>query len=102
MSARTLDFFRDSSGAPRARGTDRQLAAYLETDCQSATGVVVEILGALATGTDHEFVGNAHSLTLSGQRASIEPLHDEVASVRHLSRSYLESTLREWLKYVAE
>ena len=102
MSREPVEFYRDEHGRPRARGVDTQLAAYLETDCQSSTHFINELLGAIESGERTDIIGNAHELTLDGSRATITALHDDRLPERHLSTHYLRDTLRGWLNFVTD
>ena len=95
-----IEFYRDDNGMPRARGTDSQLAVFLETDCQSASHHVTEILQALERGEEGQFIGNAHELSLDRTRATLTAMYDDQAPARHMSTTYLRDVLGRWLEFV--
>ncbi len=70
--ARNHRFFFDPDGTPRARGpaSERLLMTFLETDVQGSDHIchdLMDDLTAVEDGTDEsrEFIGNAHSVTLT-------------------------------------
>jgi uncharacterized protein YacL (UPF0231 family) len=83
-----LEFFRDERGDPRARALDGRehevLAGFLESDVQGSAAFGLEILeavdaveaGRLSAWTH---TGNAHTLTLAADGATIEPDFYEAA-----------------------
>jgi len=70
--ARNLKFFFDNNGTPRARGpaSERVLMTFLETDVQGSDHVCHDLMDDVTaiedeTAETREFIGNAHSVTIT-------------------------------------
>lgn len=86
--ARNHRFFFDPDGIPRARGpsNERLLMTFLETDVQGSDHIchdLMDDLTAVEDGTDEsrEFVGNAHSVTLSVDGVVLQRLDTDAGDV---------------------
>lgn len=70
--AKNLNFYFDNNGVPRARGkhSERLLMAFLETDVQGSDYICHDLMNDLTavedeTAESREFIGNAHSVTIT-------------------------------------
>ena len=105
-----LEFYRDSSGDPRARCKGRggeDLAGFLEGDLQGSVKQGRAILRAI----DHieagklkgrEITGNSYTLTLSPAGASLVNENDANAKPCELSLADLKEAVAGWTAFVAE
>ena len=98
-----LEFFVDSDGCPRASGVNDQLRNFLESDLQGALELVDELLIEFSLAqTQHEFTGNAHSVTLSDGSVVIESLYDENAAPFYLSHAAFLGCIYSWRTFLNE
>jgi uncharacterized protein YacL (UPF0231 family) len=104
-----LEYYRDSSGDPRARGKGhgRTVAGFLASDLQDSPAAAREVLRALddvesGRAPSWERTGNAHTLTLSPEGAAIQDENDEDAKPTHLSLSELREAVSGWASFLAE
>lgn len=81
--ARNHNFFFDQDGSPRARGpaSEKVLMTFLEVDVQGSDHIchdLMEDLTAIEDESDdsREFIGNAHSVTITPDGVVIDRLHD--------------------------
>lgn len=96
-----LEFFTDDNGQPCARGRDRRLATYLETDLQGSLQITQSMIEALENETFRgEITGNGHCVSISRKTVSIESLFDEEMPARRLIRSELIDVIRRWQKFI--
>ncbi len=102
-----ISFYRDDTGLLRARAADKDqlLAAFLETDIQEDTGMISELLkqiNAIQKGTRkrYETSGNAHALTLTPKRVTIESLYDNDARPYRRNLTFFKDTLVRWRKKI--
>jgi hypothetical protein len=104
-----LEFYWDSAGDPRARGKGhgKALASFLEGDIQGSGKLGREILRAIdrieAGKLDRwETTGNAYTLTLSPQGASLVNEIDEDAEPFELPLAQLKEAVADWTAFVEE
>jgi uncharacterized protein YacL (UPF0231 family) len=104
-----LQFYRDAAGDPRAQCAPpcEPLASFLESDIQGSTAFAHEILRALdrvESGEEEvwEWTGNAHTLTLTGDAASIQSEIEEDAEPCLLSLSQVRQALADWIAFLDE
>lgn len=104
-----MHFYRDEAGDPRASSPEAQelLARFLESDVQGSEGYAREILGAIEkvdTGEAPSWqgTGNAHTLTLDSEGATIEAEfeEDEEAPPCRVSLDELRAALIGWLAFL--
>ena len=99
----SLELYRDPDGCPRARGG--LLARWLESDIQgSATAArgLLDLLDRIEAGEIErwEETGNAHTLELTPDGATIVPEWDEEALPQQVSLAELREALNGWLKLI--
>jgi uncharacterized protein YacL (UPF0231 family) len=97
-----LQFYWDSAGDPRARCP---LAAFLESDVQGSLAFANEILRALdriESGEEEvwEVTGNAHTLVLTRDEATIWSEMDEDAEPFVLPLSLLREVVVGWVSFL--
>ena len=98
-----LEFFSDADGNPCARGTDKRLAVFLQTDLQGSVEVTRDLATKLASDEKKiEFNGNAHSVTITPVMALIESHFDDEAPDRRMTRSHLLTQVEAWLKFISK
>lgn len=99
-----LEFYRDSGGAPCAKGDDNALAVFLETDLQDSIAVtdsLIDLLrGDAGASADNEFNGNAHSVTVDKGFARIASTADDQACERVLTIELLHEYLCAWREFI--
>jgi uncharacterized protein YacL (UPF0231 family) len=102
-----LELYRDSAGDPRARGKghDKRLAGWLESDLQGSPAAAREVLHAIdrveaGREPSWERTGNAYTLTLSPEGATIQDENDEGAAPHALSLPELRKTVGDWLAFL--
>lgn len=100
-----LDLYRDEEGLPRAEAEepDGLLARFLESDVQGSVITAYDILGMLdrveSGETERwEGTGNAHTLTLTAEGASIQDELAEDTEVLHLPLADLREALNAWIE----
>ena len=103
----TLQLFRDEDGCPRAwgDGPGDLLAGWLESDVQGSPEVARELLDLvdrIASGEMDrwEATGNAYTLTLAPDGATIEAEWEEDVPSRHASLSEVREALAGWLDLI--
>lgn len=104
-----LDYYHDETGEPRARGRGRyaRLASFLESDVQGSRALLRRIAKAIeeveSGGEERwESTGNAYTLTLTAEGASIEgELADEDEATALVSLSDLRAALGEWAEHLS-
>lgn len=101
-----LEFTWDEAGDPRAEGATEGdlLARYLETDIGTSRHQGLEILEAIdhvveSSGSWAD-TGNAHTLRLTREGATIASSFDESAPLRHLPLADLRQTVAAWLSFL--
>lgn len=104
-----LQFHWDDDGSPRARGRGhgRALAGFLESDLQDSPAAAREVLRALdRVESGHEpsweRTGNAYTLTLSPEGATIQDEHDENSEPHSLPLAALREALAGWVSFLEE
>lgn len=104
-----LEFYWDSAGDPRARclGPGAVLASFLESDVQGSGRHGREILRAIdrieAGKLDHwETTGNAYTLTLSPEGASLISEIDEEAEPFEIPLAQVKDAVADWTAFVDE
>lgn len=96
-----LEFYRDSRGNPCARGDDKRLATFLETDLQESVSVTKELINLLENSEERvEFNGNGHCVTISAVLVTIESNFDDEAPDRRMSREDMLVNVKRWLKFI--
>jgi uncharacterized protein YacL (UPF0231 family) len=100
-----LEHYRDAAGDPRAKGHDRRLAGFLESDLQDSPAAAREILRAIdqvESGREPswERTGNAYTLTLSPEGAMIQDENDESARPHALSLPELREAVAGWASFL--
>ena len=104
-----LLFYRDAAGDPRAQGDApfEPLASFLESDVQGSAKIARKLLRALdrvESGKMEvwEWTGNAHTLTLAGESASIQSEIDEDAEPCLLALPQVRQALVDWIAFLEE
>lgn len=99
-----IDLYRDEDGCPRARGARAGdlLARWLESDIQGSAPAargLLEVLDRIESGElgSWEETGNAHTLELAAEGATIVPDWDEEALPQPVSLGELREALQGWL-----
>ena len=109
--ARNHKFYFDSDRVPRARGpaAERLLMQFLENDVQGSDHVchdLLEDLIAIEDGSDdsRDFIGNAHSLELNAQGATITALVDDasVPARYHAALKHFREVLEDWEAFILD
>ncbi len=106
-----IEFYRDESGAPRARPAtpDQQeeamLAQFLESDLQDDDQTCRELLDALSRleeqGTGHyEFIGNSYALDLDPERIVMACHGDEEGRPVTIDPAELRRVVQDWLGFI--
>ena len=102
-----LQFYSDADGAPRAlcAGPGRAVAGFLESDLQDSTAAAHEVLRGIdevASGraASWERTGNAYTLTLSPDGASLQDELDEEAEPFALSLADLRDAVAGWVSFL--
>jgi uncharacterized protein YacL (UPF0231 family) len=104
-----MHFYRDDAGDPRASGSEPKelLARFLESDVQGSESYAGEILAAIervAAGEEESWqeTGNAHTLILDSEGATIEAEYEEdgEAPPCRISLDELRGTLIGWLHFL--
>jgi len=97
-----LEFFCDADGNPCARGADKRLATFLQTDLQGSVEVTRDLATKLASNEKKlEFNGNGHSVTITPMMALIESHFDDEAPDRRMTRVQLLAQVEAWLKFIS-
>jgi hypothetical protein len=104
-----LEFYRDSAGDPRARGTGRgeKLAGFLESDLQgSGKGgrAILRAIDRIEAGKldSREITGNSYTLTLSPAGASLVNENAGDAKPFELTLAELKKAVADWTTFVDE
>lgn len=102
-----LQFYRDPAGAPRAHcdPPGHPLAGFLESDVQGSIEFAHEILRALdriESGEEEawEVTGNAHTLTLKRDEATLQSEIDEDAEPFVFPTSLLREVVADWISFL--
>ena len=103
-----LKFYRDTAGDARARGRGRGkvVASFLESDLQDSPESAQEILQAIedveaGRADSWERTGNAHTLTLSPQGATLQDEMDEDAEPCVLSLPEIREAVAGWISFLS-
>ncbi|MFL6262810.1 MAG: YacL family protein [Thermoanaerobaculia bacterium] len=104
-----LQFHWDDDGSPRARGKGhgRTVAGFLESDLQDSPAAAREVLRALdrveaGREASWERAGNAYTLTLSPEGATIQDENAEDAEPYRLPLAALREALSGWVSFLEE
>jgi uncharacterized protein YacL (UPF0231 family) len=104
-----LEFFWDAEGDARARckGKAKVIAGFLESDLQDSTRAAHEVLRAIddvesGRETSWEMTGNAHTLTLTPDGASIVDEMDDEAEPYILSLAAFREVLADWVSFLED
>ena len=104
-----LQFHWDDDGSPRAhgKGHGRALAGFLESDLQDSPAAAREVLRALdRIESGHEpsweRTGNAYTLTLSPEGATIQDESSEDFEPHALPLAALREALSGWVSFLEE
>jgi uncharacterized protein YacL (UPF0231 family) len=104
-----LKFYRDTAGDARAqgRGRGKVLAGFLESDLQDSPAAAREVLRAIedveAGRLDTwERTGNAHTLTLSPEGATLQNEIDEDSEPCRLSLLEIRAAVADWISFLEE
>ena len=102
-----IQFYRDAAGDARARGRGRgkRVAGFLESDLQDSPASAREVLQAIddveaGRADSWERTGNAHTLTLSPQGASLQDEMDEDAEPYVLTLSEIREAVEGWVSFL--
>ncbi len=102
-----IQFYRDAAGDARARGRGRgkRVAGFLESDLQDSPASAREVLQAIddveAGRIDSwERTGNAYTLTLSPQGASVQDEIDEDAEPHVFTLSEIREAVEGWVSFL--
>jgi uncharacterized protein YacL (UPF0231 family) len=103
-----LKLYRDAAGDARARGRGRGkvVAGFLESDLQDSPESAQEILRAIedvesGRADSWERTGNAYTLTLSPQGATLQDEMDEDAEPYVLSFSEIREAVAGWISFLS-
>jgi uncharacterized protein YacL (UPF0231 family) len=99
------EHYRDSAGDPRAKGHDRRLAGYLESDLQDSPAAAHEILRAIdRVESGHEAswerTGNAYTLSLSPEGAMIQDENGEDSKPHTLPLATFRQAVAGWADFL--
>jgi uncharacterized protein YacL (UPF0231 family) len=104
-----LHFHWDDDGSPRARGQGRgrTMAGFLESDLQDSPAAAREVLRALddvesGRAPSWERTGNAYTLTLSPEGATIQDENAEDSGLSHLSLPEIRDVVSGWIHFLEE
>lgn len=97
----TLTFTRDSDGAPCVKGEDERLITFIETELQESVTISKDLLAMLQDDSDSEFHGNAHSVLIRKETATIEANFDDEAPDRRLDREELSALVTRWITFIS-
>jgi uncharacterized protein YacL (UPF0231 family) len=104
-----LEYYRDDDGSPRARGRGhgRTVAGFLESDLQDSPAAAREVLRALdraESGREPswERAGNAYTLTLSPEGATLQDEQAEDAKPHAVPLAVLREALSGWISFLEE
>ncbi len=104
-----LDYYRDSAGDPRVRGKGqgRVIAGFLESDLQDSPAAAREVLHALdrvesGHAPSWERTGNAYTLTLSPEGATIQDENQEDSEPCPVPLAALREALAGWISFLEE
>ncbi len=104
-----LEYYRDSAGDPRARGKGhgRVVAGFLESDLQDSPAAAREVLRALdrvesGHAPSWERTGNAYTLTLAPEGATIQDEQAEDAEPQTVPLAALREALSGWVSFLEE
>ncbi len=106
-----IEFYRDESGAPRARPTtpdqeeEAALARFVESDLQDDDQTCRELLDALShlqeRDTGHyEFIGNSFALDLDPERILLACHADPEARPVTVDPQELQRVVQDWLHFI--
>ena len=102
-----LEYYRDSSGDPRVRGRGhgRLVAGFLESDLQDSPTAAREVLRALdaveaGREPSWERTGNAYTLTLAPEGATIQDENAEDSKPRPFSLAALREAVTGWVSFL--
>jgi uncharacterized protein YacL (UPF0231 family) len=102
-----MHFYRDAAGDPRAVCAEARelLGRYLESDLQGSAGHAREILGVIdrvVAGETRSWqeTGNAHTLILEPEGATIESEMEEEAAPCRIPLDELRDAVTGWLAFL--
>ncbi len=105
-----LEFYWDEAGDPRARvshagGLGNEVARFLESDLQGSAAAAEEVLRAIdevesGRVPSWERTGNAHTLTLSRDGATLRNEQDDDAKPHHVALPALHQAVGDWLAFL--
>jgi len=105
-----LEFYWDDDGGARARATHaggpgREVAGFLESDLQGSAASAEEILRAIdevesGRVPTWERTGNAHTLTLSRDGATLRNEMEEDTRPHHLALPAMRQAVADWLGFL--
>jgi hypothetical protein len=102
-----LHLYRDDDGCPRAsaRGAQRLLAAFLETDLQQDAALGRELrrrIAGIRKGETQrsEFIGNAHAVSLSPAGALLTSQFDPEAAPQHFDLDLFDAVVLRWIAFI--
>lgn len=105
--SKNLKFFHDNNNIPCARGplAEKSLTVFLETDIQGDTIILSALLDDIwAVENGHsesrEFYGNAHTVTLTADTATIQSEVDENAQTYTTKLKHLTEVLQDWEAFI--
>lgn len=104
-----LKLYRDAAGDVRARGKGRGkvLAGFLESDLQDSPASAQEVLRAIEDTEagrlrSWERTGNAYTLTLSPEGATLQDEMDEGAEPYLLSLPEIREVVADWVSFLED
>jgi hypothetical protein len=108
-----LEFYWDDDGDPRARVSPEargkalglEVAGFLESDLQGSAAAAEEILRAIdavesGRVPSWERTGNAHTLTLSRDGATLRNEMEEDTRPHHLALPAMRKAVGDWLAFL--
>jgi len=108
--ARNHNFFFDKDGSPRARGpaAEKVLMNFLEVDVQGSDHIchdLMEDLTAIEDESDdsREFIGNAHSVTITADGVVIETQQDDTPNEPYtVALKHFREVLEDWEAFILD
>lgn len=104
---KNIKFFHDDNNTPCARGpvSEKLLTVFLETDIQGDTVILSALMDDIwAVENGHsesrEFFGNAHTVTLTAEIATIKSEQDEAAPSYTTKLKHLTEVLQDWEAFI--
>lgn len=105
--ARNHKFFFNEQGSPCARGpySEKTLMSFLENDVQGDDHICHDLMEDITAIEDEsadsrEFIGNAHTVTLSQEGVAIETQHTEPTETYQTGLKHFREILEDWEAFI--